>query len=819
MTNEFLRSSLATLLCLLALILFRPASALATNPFSETAQLLPASITTDTLAALGFDLEIDGDYAIIGAYQGGAAMLKKNPSQAGQWTPIRYFSHQIQYGGSAVGIAGNFAFVGSPFELVSGQKAGKVFIYEQNTGGADNWGLYQVLQPTGTPTTNPIGDAFGYSLDVSGNMLIVGTKGRGTAFIFTYNTNTNQWEAVKEIQPSDATYYDNFANNVAIEGDVAMVGAPLEGEDAQGGNAIQYAGAVYVYQRHAGGTDNWGQTQKLVASDRGYYHQFGWNLQISGDYAAIGAPNHNNVSGSAYLFKKDLAGPGLWGELKTISPLGSANMQAGSKLCLNQNYLLIGAPGDATDANGANAMTAAGSVFVYEQNEGGAGNWGLLQKLDASDRASTDYFGFSLAVDDSTIMVGASHKGYVPGTIADPQFGQVYVFTQDAVSNNNGGGQNNPPGPAYIGETGQVQAGLSWVSVQLQQTYQNPVVVAGAASSNQSYRAAVRVRNVSSGSFEVRLDNWDCSYSQHSAETINYLVVEAGTYTLPNGSQLSAGITTNVKDRFLVQSLPAGFATTPVLLVQCATDNYNGSLVTRINHRNTNAGQVDLRVQNQEGQGAVTVGEDVHWVAVAAGVQATGLACEAQLSGRYVKHKWYTLGFNQSYSNPVFLTNMNSSYGHDAAATRYRNLGSTSVQVKVEEDNCFDSETKHTRENMGFVVFDQPGLLQGTALNANGAQHFSFIHPGQSVEEADAEIRMRAFPNPVREVINIELSGVEAHEKSEVSVYDLSGRLLLRQTFAGLAFQLEVAQLQEGIYFLQVAAGPLRQSFRFVKLP
>src|SRR5258708_16881185 len=56
-----------------------------------------------------------------------------------------------------------------------------------------------------------------------------------------------------------------------------------------------------------------------------------------------------------------------------------------------------------------NSNTGAG--YIFERNQGGAENWGQVQKLTASDAAANDYFGYSVAINADTVVVGAYSKG------------------------------------------------------------------------------------------------------------------------------------------------------------------------------------------------------------------------------------------------------------------------------------------------------------------------------------------------------------------------------------------------------------------------
>ena len=65
----------------------------------------------------------------------------------------------------------------------------------------------------------------------------------------------------KKIVASDGSEEDSFGKSVAISGDYAIVGAYWD--DDNGFNS----GAAYIFYRHQGGANNWGEVAKLTAGD------------------------------------------------------------------------------------------------------------------------------------------------------------------------------------------------------------------------------------------------------------------------------------------------------------------------------------------------------------------------------------------------------------------------------------------------------------------------------------------------------------------------------------------------------------------------
>ncbi|MCH8331538.1 MAG: FG-GAP repeat protein [Bacteroidetes bacterium] len=84
--------------------------------------------------------------------------------------------------------------------------------------------------------------------------------------LLTHNLDAQIWRQNAKVKDSIWVGGDWFGSAVSISGDIAIVGAPLEDEDAIGGNFMKNAGAAYVFELDT--TGKWQLKQKLVASDR-----------------------------------------------------------------------------------------------------------------------------------------------------------------------------------------------------------------------------------------------------------------------------------------------------------------------------------------------------------------------------------------------------------------------------------------------------------------------------------------------------------------------------------------------------------------------
>jgi hypothetical protein len=180
-------------------------------------------------------------------------------------------------------------------------------------------------------------------------------------------------------------------------------------------------GAVYVYERNQGGADNWGEVKKLTASDAAASDFLGKSVAIQGDTIVAGAHLKNGLRGAAYIFERNQGGAGNWGEVKKLTASDAAASNLfGGSVAISSDTVVIGAIG---------ANSGTGAAYLYQRNQGGANNWGEVKKLIASDAANNDSFGVAVGISGDTVVAGASFDN--SGT------GAAYLFAR-----NQGGADN-----------------------------------------------------------------------------------------------------------------------------------------------------------------------------------------------------------------------------------------------------------------------------------------------------------------------------------------------------------------------------------------
>ena len=320
-------------------------------------------------------------------------------------------------------IIGDTAFVSAPAPLY---RSGSVYVFQRNDGEWTKTQKITATPPDGTPPN--WSDFFGWSLSLSpaGDQLLVGapdvfgqmTGPTGGAYVFT-RSPSGQWEQSQLLSSPLPVTLSGFGSALAFAGDSIIVGEGSYNMTTEGSR-----GAAHVFKQVDGA---WIETQMIQASDgearNGQY--FGNAVAADGDFVLIGAPGPDYAStgvyptGAVYVFSTV---NGTLSEMQKLTASdGTPGDQFGFAIALSGTRVLIGAPG--ADVN-ANVHQGAGYVF-----DRAGGSFTETQRLIADNGEAYDQFGQSVALQGGTAVVGMwSHNDEPGGTPPPPKAGQVHVF-------------------------------------------------------------------------------------------------------------------------------------------------------------------------------------------------------------------------------------------------------------------------------------------------------------------------------------------------------------------------------------------------------
>lgn len=313
--------------------------------------------------------------------------------------------------GLAIAIDGDRALVGIPGAF--GASGGAVVAFSR-TGGA--WTLDQTITDPDTDTT---GDTFGWSVALSGTVAVIGAPGDGGsarpggAWRFERTGGTTPWVGTRLVAPGGTPA--QFGTSVAISASFIVVGAPATE------SSMTTGGAVVVYANDGTGA--------VLVSDAATVNGdlFGTSVAVSGNTLLVGAPSNDHTgtnAGAAYAF--DLVGSTWTPAATPFQPLGTSDYGRSVALSMGGLLAAVGAPQDSSDG-----VSGGGAAYVYQR--AALGPWpdvGMGTTLVGTNRSPSDFFGSSVALSGTDLVVGAPYDE--DGAAMDA--GSAYLFSLRASS-------------------------------------------------------------------------------------------------------------------------------------------------------------------------------------------------------------------------------------------------------------------------------------------------------------------------------------------------------------------------------------------------
>lgn len=364
------------------------------------------------LDGYGSAMDTCGDDLIVGATGLNAAYVFRNVG--GTWQQQAKLvdpSGTTSFFGLAVAVDGDRAAVSST-QLFA---AGPVHIFERS-GGV--WTLVQTLLEPGLN----VFDGFGQKVALSGDDLMVSGSGMngGAGAIMAYRRQGGSFQLIQTLTVPGG---GRFGSDVAIQGDVAVVGAAEDDTHAPN------AGAVYAYQW---GESSWKLRQKLTAeefvpNDANAEDRYGTEVALSGDFLFVGAPFDDDGggtnTGSVFVAERTAVWPAAWAAGAELhAPAAFSGDRFGAALHANRIgedvRVLVGAP------SGDSLPLDNGAAYVFRSSSIGTG-WSFVAEL----RENCIYPGYDSFAEEVVLtdqlypLVGA------PGRLPYPDPGRVFAFS------------------------------------------------------------------------------------------------------------------------------------------------------------------------------------------------------------------------------------------------------------------------------------------------------------------------------------------------------------------------------------------------------
>lgn len=313
------------------------------------------------------------------------------------------------YFGQSVAISGSIVAVGSGATVNGDPYAGRVDVFDLS-GPTPTVPVHSIENPS--PDER---DQFGHSLALDGDRLVAGAwlddsaaTDAGIAYVYDLGSVTPQ--VPEHILPNPSPADDDcFGVAVAVEGDHVVISAYQD--DAAATNS----GRAYVFD--LGAPDPAEPSMVLSRPGAAVNDGFGNSLAMSGGKVVVGIetadPGAAN-SGSAVVFDLSSATPDV--PLVTlINPAPAAGCYFGTSVSISGDIVVIGAYRDSVVAGNG------GAGHVYDLS--GTGPELPTHTLRKATSSSGDFFGTSVAVSGSKVLVGASHDD-----MGDDEAGSSFLF-------------------------------------------------------------------------------------------------------------------------------------------------------------------------------------------------------------------------------------------------------------------------------------------------------------------------------------------------------------------------------------------------------
>ncbi len=301
----------------------------------------------------------------------------------------------------------DLAIIGASQDDVNGvEDAGSAYIFWFN-------GFEWIQQFKLTASDPGMDHHFGESVAIEGDIAVMGAVGddMGSAYVFRFDGAN--WAEVTKLKASDATLGMAFGR-AFISGETILVTAALD-DHVDPDDLNCNAGSAYIFRNNG---SKWIEETKLTASDAMCHSSFGISGDIDGSTVIIGAYVDDEAgpnAGAAYIFNFNGA---EWVEHRKLIPIDAqTSMSFGTSVAISEDLIVVGAPGD------DDVATNSGAVYIYRLI---GSKWIEEAKLTAFDGSSEDLFGHSVAIDGDVICVSAvTHTNGLSNT------GSAYIFIRN----------------------------------------------------------------------------------------------------------------------------------------------------------------------------------------------------------------------------------------------------------------------------------------------------------------------------------------------------------------------------------------------------
>jgi hypothetical protein len=308
-----------------------------------------------------------------------------------------------------------------------------------------------------------------------------------------------------------------------------------------------------------------------------------------------------------------------------------------------------------------------------------------------------------------------------------------------------------------IGEAGSISTNSPTenqpITVVLTEALTNPVF-AFTATSNGTDDFLIRLvgqtldGDGNTTAFTFIIEEWEYLDGPHpEIETINWLAIEEGVHTLPDGRLVEAGtssIASSGRNTGGTETFSAGFTSPPVVLTSVMSNNDPTTVDSDPSAISTTGFRITL--QEEEALNSVHSAETIGWIAIQPG--GDGSSGTAGNTGNTVTHNVSTVGLGATFTDGVVLAETQTLDGPDTATVSIDSQTDSAVGVFINEEQSRGTETNHTTEVVGIVAFEDgliPCLTRGSRVKTPHG-----CVPIEDLKRGDLVTTASNGPQPIR---------------------------------------------------------------------
>ena len=267
-----------------------------------------------------------------------------------------------------------------------------------------------------------------------------------------------------------------------------------------------------------------------------------------------------------------------------------------------------------------------------------------------------------------------------------------------------------------FGEFGQITINDQWQTVMLQKQYESPIVVVSDPKAQNGLAMSVRLRNVNTQSFEVKLQGSAGHLDHLSPENISFMVIEEGEWVSENGARISAGqVSSNKLSRQGWESVRFDQRSqSMVAFTQVQSTAEEGWLVTRVKNQSRRGFDFTMQEQEIDQRRGTHDTETIGWIVIDEGDhQLDHSRLLSTTTSSAISHRVTQVQFTQAFeSTPLMIAKMGSTRGGDSSNVSIEEANASGFNVRIAEENSRDQETRHIRESVSIIALsDRSGRL------------------------------------------------------------------------------------------------------------